>query len=175
MICTVARLAHAVCRSFASKRYSTCNFLRRLNHNQEILSPGSFIFPCYLVVSNVSAATTSLADAVKVAGFRRLLKDASSGIVSISQRETTIVLPAQVNARYLRLQRLDSLYLSIAEVQVYSERKRHKITSLSAHICRWSDSVVVPCCVTVCRLHVPVELHRWLTRATTNLPAGVQP
>jgi hypothetical protein len=82
------------------------------------------MFPCWLIVSNVSGATTSLRDSITSSGYRRLLSDASSGILSVSQRETTVILPKTVVGRYVRIQRQDPLYLSIAEVEVYSDRTR---------------------------------------------------
>ncbi len=82
----------------------------------------NFMFPCWLLVTNVSGSTTSLKDSIASSGYRRYLADASSGVLSFSQRETTIVLPKTVVGRYVRIHRADPLSLSIAEVQVYSNR-----------------------------------------------------
>lgn len=94
----------------------------RSNPNPEVFDNGGFVFPCWLIVTNSSASSVGLSSALSTAGFKRLLAIGKNGIVSVDQRETTIVLPKTVIGRYVRLQRLDSLYLSVAEVEVYSDR-----------------------------------------------------
>ena len=101
-----------------------CTDARRINIQEQEYVDANFMFPCWLIVSNVSGATTSLRDSITSSGYRRLLSDASSGILSVSQRETTVILPKTVVGRYVRIQRQDPLYLSIAEVEVYSDRTR---------------------------------------------------
>ena len=44
--------------------------------------------------------------------------------VTLEQRETTLILPNMVSGRYLRVQLPDTAFLSLAEVQIYSESER---------------------------------------------------
>jgi hypothetical protein len=95
----------------------------RVNENPEIIETSGYIFPCWLIVSNSSAVDVPGLDAAKSSAvFKRWLAPGTNGIASVNQRETTVVLPVPVVGRYVRIQRQDSQYLSIAEVEVFSER-----------------------------------------------------
>jgi hypothetical protein len=97
--------------------------LCRVNENPEIIETSGYIFPCWLIVSNSSAVDVPGLDAAKSSAvFKRWLAPGTNGIASVNQRETTVVLPVPVVGRYVRIQRQDSQYLSIAEVEVFSER-----------------------------------------------------
>ena len=94
----------------------------RVNPAQDTSPSAGYIFPCWLIVTNTSGTNTTLAQALATASYRRWLDGPASGVQSYTQRQTTIVLPTPVQGAYVRLQRQDSLYLSIAEVEVFSER-----------------------------------------------------
>ena len=84
------------------------------NFKTRVSSITGSLFPSWIMLLNASAGFADVLTARKTALYRRRLVDES--------QQTTIVLPREVSARFIRVQLESNDFLTVAEIEAFTER-----------------------------------------------------